>query len=290
MSKPLAVVLLCLLLGGSAFLLFGKEQGGHPPASGQEGSTDIPAKVPAAAQPDQNQPIRAPAREHSGRTVAEPSRTSWKEDPELFNAIVATFNATFDEKVAFSSLDAEKKLIGDLALKRSIGISGATTSSIQVRIEDFDGLPQDQKLVVADLLQRQAMMSEERGSSIPEANDPLEAQIFNEKLRTKSLYAAPDHLIQALGLTDKMEDPAFSAEVRRIRAEILREAAPIATDLDYRRRFALGAAMANGVGPTEFNFMTESHLIAPRISELEAEEEALSIEFWIRLKALGERF
>lgn len=271
-------------------MLFGEEEGYRPIAGSQSISTDLPAEASTASQPEKDQPSRTAAGSQGGRTVAESRTSSWKEDAALFNAIVATFNSNFDEKVAFSTLDAEKKLVGDMALKRSIAMSGATTSSIQVKIEDFDGLPQNQKLAVADLLQQLAVGNEDRESSIHDAADSLEYQISSGQLRTRSLYASPEDLIAALGLWDRMENQAFTAEVQAIRAEMMREAAPILTGLDYRRRFALGAAMANGVGPTEFNHMTEAKLIAPSIGDMEAAAEALSIQYWLRLQSLGERF
>jgi hypothetical protein len=82
-------------------------------------------------------------------------------------------------------------------------------------------------------------------------------------------------------------DVAYLESLREVRIELLRVVAPSLSALDYHKRFALKAAMMNGVAPQEFLLDSDPCLISSEFGEHALNIAALNEEFYSRCQSLS---
>lgn len=210
---------------------------------------------------------------------------AWWEDPEQVEAITASFNQNFNGWVTFSTADCERKQSGTKLLTEAIWNCGGTTPGLQVRLEDFAGLREDQKLQVAYLLQKVARYGKKYGSKLPD-DLPVETTLqVHQEVFTKSLAWPPEIVMNVFGVKDMT--PEDVASLRATRVEFLNRIAPELAQLDYLTRFSLKAAMANDISPEDFNTKIHSVIIAPIISEYQISFQATCEEFFNKCQRIG---
>lgn len=217
----------------------------------------------------------APIATHESHSEDPPARP-WYEDNALFESVSATFAQNFASWVAFSTEDFQWDERGDEALSRTIWKNGGTHPLLQVRVEDFSGLREDEKIQVSYLLGKAGDRGEKlarEGHALVTQNARMDQE---ESLVNDSLSWPPDALIALYADAPLSEEVAGRIRARRV--EMLRSIAPDLAQLDYARRFTLKAAMLHGVDRARFNW-DDCALLAPAIAEYELHYKVMCQSF-----------
>ncbi len=209
---------------------------------------------------------------HQDDAVASP----WYEDKALFESVSATFNENFASWVAFSTEDFQNDKRGDEAISRTIWKNGGTNPLLQLKVEDFAGLREDEKVQISYLLGKAGGRGEKmaRRDQAVETDKPKYEQ--DASMINDSLAWPPDAVIALYSDAPLSEETASRIRARRV--ELLRSIAPDLAQLDYARRFTLKAAMMHGVDRSRFDWGDCARL-APATTEYELNYEAMCQAF-----------
>lgn len=266
-----------------------------------------PDQAPAVTLPAEETGVVSVVNEHSpptmhrdtvkpsaeSTTFAQPSDATlhWRDDPERLAAIQKDFLSTFQDKVAETVADAESNKFGDKAIQNAIAGNRLTAPGLQLREEDFLSLTQDQKSELAKVLNDLTYKQKAKDGWISKDFTEAEVAALKETVLAKAIYYPPEYVLDAQGLLQKLDNPAFADQIRALRARIYQQAAPHFADLYNTTRFAIGAIMRNGVDPTTLgDFEGNAALVTPMVREYQLQLEALSREFILGCAEIGSRF
>lgn len=215
-----------------------------------------------------------------------PVAKPWRDDPAKVAAIINTFTAELGAWMLDVESDVKHRELGTRALKEGLWSAGVTNPALQFKLEDLSQLQETEKLYLCYLLEHSARKAVKYRNTIPKDLEAWEFDQVQTALKENALYWPPEMVMESLGISGKLNDPEYLSKLQYFRIEILNFMAPSLVVQEYHYRFALKAAMMNGVDPKEF-LPEDGMLISPELREHESYIVMLNQEFYEKCRDLA---